>query len=71
MAKLVLLNDGQYGSGLDGLEYPIEVESVDHRTTKSTARVLGSELIRIGGDPGTFHINTPYIFLLGTEAELV
>lgn len=70
MVKVRLLADGSYSSGLEDLQYPIEVEGY-HNTELDSVEIPGSELVRIGGDPTQFLADHEFIFFLGTEAELI
>lgn len=71
MAKARLLKDGSYGYGLEKIQYPVEVEVFSVDTEFDSVDISGAELIRIGGDADEFTPEHPYIFFLGTEAELI
>ena len=71
MAKACLLNDGSFGEGLEKIQYPVEVEVFSVDTELDSVDISGAELIRIGGDADAFAPEHPYIFFLGTEAELI
>lgn len=71
MAKACLLKDGSYGHGLEKIQYPVEVEVFSVDTELDSVRISGAELVRIGGHAGAFTPEYPYIFFLGTEAELI
>lgn len=71
MVKARLLKDGSYGSGLEKIQYPVEVEVFSVDIKLDSVRISGAELIRIGGDADEFTPEYPYIFFLGTEAELI
>lgn len=47
--KVLLLNDGEYRS-LENVRFPVEVEAEVNEDAPSCINVLGSELIRIGGN---------------------
>ena len=60
--KVLLLNDGTYGSGLENVNYPVEVEAEVYKNAPTCITILGSELIRIGGNPDDFIPRYPYFF---------
>lgn len=77
MSKVLLLNGGWYGSGLDKINYPVEVLADKIERAHSLVFVSGSELIRIGGkmsdkiDFEGFNPENSYCFFLGTEVEVL
>lgn len=64
--KVLLLNDGTYGCGLENVNYPVEVAAETERDAPGCITVIGSELIRIGGDPDEYDPDYHYFF---TEEE--
>lgn len=59
--RVLLLNDGEYRS-LEDVKFPVEVEAEVDEDVASCINVLGSELIRIGGDRDNLNPKLHYFF---------
>lgn len=60
--KVLLLNDGGYLCGLEKVSYPVEVTAEADEDSPSCINVLGSELIRIGGNRDDYDPKYYYFF---------
>lgn len=59
--RVLLLNDGTYRS-LESVNFPVEVEAEVDEDVPTCITIVGSELIRIGGNPDDFNPRYHYFF---------
>lgn len=65
--KIKLLNDGDFGD-MDGVKFPVVVEGVDWEGRGFD--VIGSEIIRVGGEVGEWNPHQ-YYFWSSREVEVI